>query len=413
MTNVGKPCLLKNSSNITFTRNTNIVEKCSTVKLGNQTTYKTMKRKHRRGNRKRTKHINKSLRFLGVNAAGIFSKWTTFKKILYELEPAVFFIEETKCKVKGKLKLDNYCIYEQIRDIDPTKKGQVGGGLALGCKSVLQPMWVRDGGKDVEALSVNIFVVNMKIRCCVAYGCQETAPWERKQLFWNYLDEEVMLANQDGAGFVLQFDGNLWAGSGVIPGDPRPQNRNGKLFQLFLARNNLTVVNSLKLCKGIITRIRNLQNGKSELSTLDFFVVCSKILPHIKQMVIDEAKIYVLTNYSQVRKGGKSKDSDHLTEYMDLDFKIKPNKPKRVELFNFKNQNAQKYFKHITSETTQFTDCFEKDISLTEKLVKWKRVLNNHIKKAFPMIRLRNNKKIKTKASTFIDKKIQQAWKSK
>ena len=98
---------------------------------------------------------------------------------------------------------------------------------------------------------------DMKIRCCVAYGFQENAIVEKKTVFWDYLDEEVVRASKSGAGLVLHFDGNLWAGEKIIPGDPRPQNRNGKLFEEFLTRNpHLSVVNALPLCKGLITRRR-------------------------------------------------------------------------------------------------------------------------------------------------------------
>ena len=43
-------------------------------------------KKVRRGRRKSTKNISKSLRFLGVNAAGLKSKLNTFKKVLKELQ---------------------------------------------------------------------------------------------------------------------------------------------------------------------------------------------------------------------------------------------------------------------------------------------------------------------------------------
>ena len=83
----------------------------------------------------------------------------------------------------------------------------------------------------------------------------------------------------------MQFDGNLWAGNNIIPGDPRCQNRNGKYFEQFLSRNSkLTVVNSLSQCEGLITRSRN-KNGILEESILDFFVVCDKILPFVEKMV--------------------------------------------------------------------------------------------------------------------------------
>ena len=235
---------------------------------------KTSKRKIRRGKRKNSKNFIKALRFLGVNAAGINSKKTSFKKVISDLNPSVFFIEETKNKETGKLKVDNYIVFEKVRD-----NGGGGGGVAIGCVKDLHPALVRAGGDDVEALSIDIFLKNMKIRCCVAYGPQENELVEKKNAFWIFLDEEVFAAKNAGNGFILQCDGNLWAGKGIIPGDPRAQNKNGKLFEEFLSRNSLTVVNSLPLCEGLITR-RRLKNGISEESILDFFVVCSIVLPY-------------------------------------------------------------------------------------------------------------------------------------
>ena len=36
-------------------------------------------------------------------------------------------------------------------------------------------------------------------------------------------------------------------------------------------------------------------------------------------MAIDEDKKHILTTYEQVRKGGKATDTDHATEYIDID----------------------------------------------------------------------------------------------
>ena len=239
-----------------------------------------------------------------------------------------------------------------------TRKNKEGGGLALGCLKSLSPVWVREGDDMVEAISVDIFIKNLKIRCCAAYGPQETDLNERKSEFWEYLYNEVVFARNSGAGLVLHFDGNLWAGNSIIPGDPRPQNRNGKLFQEFLQTNpHLTVVNSLPLCEGLITRRRYKDNTLEE-SVLDFFVVCDLVLPHITRMVIDDSKNHILTNFKPARDGGKAVDSDHLTEYMDLNLKITHEKPARDELYNFKNKEAQIKFKNLTSETKDFTNCF-------------------------------------------------------
>ena len=48
--------------------------------------------------------------------------------------------------------------------------------------------------------------------------------------FWDYLNKEVQNAAKDGAGLIIQMDGNLWAGDRIIKGDLKVQNQNGKIF---------------------------------------------------------------------------------------------------------------------------------------------------------------------------------------
>ena len=62
-------------------------------------------------------------------------------------------------------------------------------------------------------------------------------------------------------------------------------------------------------------------------------------------MVIDVDRKYVLTNYKQARNGGKAADSDHATEFINVDLKLSFDKPERRELWNFKNKEAKEKFK--------------------------------------------------------------------
>ena len=55
-------------------------------------------RKIKRERRKSARNVSNSLRFLVVNAAGLRSKILTFKKVIAELKPSVFFVEETNFK---------------------------------------------------------------------------------------------------------------------------------------------------------------------------------------------------------------------------------------------------------------------------------------------------------------------------
>ena len=378
------------------------VENHNLNKMKQKKIRKPVKPKIRRGKRRSLKRFKKSLRFLGVNAAGLKSKLLSFKKVLADLKPSVFFIQESKYKDAGQLKVgNNFIIYELLRE------NKSGGGLALGCAKDLNPAWVREGNDQVEALSVDIFPKNMKIRCCVAYGPQENDNIEKKEAFWNYLDNEVSEAKRVGAGFILQFDGNLWAGNNVLPGDPRPQNRNGKLFEEFLERNpNLSIVNALPQCQGLITRSRA-KDGILEESILDFFVVCSAILPFVTGMFIDDKKQHILTNYSQVRNGGKAIDSDHFTQYMDVNLEVCKEQPERQEMFNFKDNESQEAFRILTSETSAFSECFKGNIPLLQKVGKWRKVLESYCHKSFKKIRIKKNKiqPINKSISSLIDKR--------
>ena len=56
--------------------------------------------------------------------------------------------------------------------------------------------------------------------------------------FWEYLNTEVQNAAVEGAGFILQMDGNLWAGENIMKGDLNIQNQNGKIFEQFFSNKS-------------------------------------------------------------------------------------------------------------------------------------------------------------------------------
>ena len=109
-------------------------------------------------------------------------------------------------------------------------------------------------------------------------------------------------------------------------------------------------------------------------------------------MVIDVDKRYILTYYKAIKMGGKARDSDHATEYLDLDLRFGKERPQRHELWNFKNKEAQQKFKTLTSETEDFSNCFENNLPVLKQIENWRNIFEMHCKKAFKKVRITNKK---------------------
>ena len=59
-------------------------------------------------------------------------------------------MQETKCSQVGQISLDGFYTYEHVRT------NKEGGGVALSAHKDLQPTFISDGGKGVEAIPVDI-----------------------------------------------------------------------------------------------------------------------------------------------------------------------------------------------------------------------------------------------------------------
>ena len=161
------------------------------------------------------------------------------------------------------------------------------------------------------------------------------------------------------------------------------------------------------MCEGVITRIRN-KDGIEEKSALDFFIVCSPVLPYITKMVIDVDKKHILTNYSQAKQGGKATDSDHFTEYMDLNLQLVSSKPERKEIYNFKDTKSQETFHKMTSNTKEFSNCFQNNLPIHVQVQNWRRMLKSYCQNILKKIRINGKKRSKplnVKISALIDER--------
>ena len=280
-----------------------------------------------------------------------------------------------------------------------TKSG--GGGLCIGVHKDLQPVWISQGDDEVECLAVEIWVNEFPIRIVNGYGPQAGDSSERKRMFWEFMEREVTNAIVAGAGFILQMDGNCHLGEEIIKNDPNIQNLNGKLFCEFLERNpHLTIINSLPLCEGTITRMRKTSRGMGK-SVLDVFVACDKIVPYVTRMVVDEKREKVLTNYRKFKQIGRIIESDHNPIFLFLSLKFSKLINERITVYQFRNKESQQLFKMLTSNTKDFTNCFNNNLSFEEQTTNWRQVLENFFKNHLKRLELLTSSRRRPQKSIF------------
>ena len=67
----------------------------------------------RRGRRKRKSKNEEKMNILGANSAGIINKTESFKRNISLFKPGVFFFQESKVPRKGKLKVNDFIIFQR------------------------------------------------------------------------------------------------------------------------------------------------------------------------------------------------------------------------------------------------------------------------------------------------------------
>ena len=116
-------------------------------------------------------------------------------------------------------------------------------------------------------------------------------------------------------------------------------------------------------------------------------------------------KKHILTNYTQVKKGGRAVDSDHVPMELNIDLKMLPTRPTRVTMFNFKNGQGRERFKQLTTDTTEFTECFISMQPLQDQCDKRHKTVMSYCQNLFPKIRVRTKRAKRSAADKLIQKR--------
>ena len=156
-------------------------------------------------------------------------------------------------KKKGLITLPGFQVFEL-----PKSENRVGGLLTAIDDKLCPGVITADESSSIEIMTVQIRTGNYNIRIINAYGPQEDSSDEDINLFWHLLDEEVLSAKDNNCLILIQLDTNAKVGSNIIQGDPHKISGNGRILIELTERHNLTIANSLNICKGAITREKKL-----------------------------------------------------------------------------------------------------------------------------------------------------------
>ena len=106
------------------------------------------------------------LTVLTTNANGMKKKIESLKYLVDYFNVGVFTLQETNYSKRGKVKIDNFEIFEAFRKKD-------GGGTMIGAHKSLEPILIQEYSDDFELVVIEIKIEGKEIRMISGYGPQE------------------------------------------------------------------------------------------------------------------------------------------------------------------------------------------------------------------------------------------------
>ena len=355
-----------------------------------------MKSKHNKG------ITNIKLSLLGTNANGLMNKMDSLKQAISEVMPSIITLQETKVRKLGSVKLKGFQVFEKIRI------GGTGGGLLTAVDQNLSPVLISTGqDEESEVLTVQAKVGHHDVRIINAYGPQEDDGSNKVYKFWQEIEQEIVSAKDENCLLILQMDANAKIGKENLKGDPNNSSANGRLLLDVVERQNLTIVNTLDICKGVITRER-VTSATVEKSVIDYVIVCSDMKNYLEAMLVDDDRIHVLTKYAGTKGCKKKVLSDH--NILVCKFSILFNRfvnTVRREFFKLKDKEGQELFLKETSSSQALANSFSENRTFPHNTNVFFKSLNGCIQKCFTKIRIRTNEKVGTdRVSSLVEEKL-------
>ena len=113
---------------------------------------------------------------------------------------------------------------------------------------------------------------------------------------------------------------------------------------------------------------------------------------HMIECHIDDKRDHVLTKISKTKQGIKRTESDHNSIITKFNLKVEEKEnTRKIEIFNFKDENGLKRFKEITSNSVALSSIFDSKKSVEKQAKQFLKTLKGLLHKCFKKIKIKEN----------------------
>ena len=272
------------------------------------------------------------------------------------------------------------------------RKEKSGGGIEIMIRKNMEnrTVIVSEGNQDVEELTIRTETKKRTINIISMYGKIEGRESNEKiKEQFSHIKELIKTIENSGEDYILIGDLNAKIGNKEdgIKGNKEGKNNAGKALLKLEEEVKGVIVNKTRKCNGLWTRVNT--QKENEKSVLDYVLTNESIFEDIKEMKIDEEKLYRLTKY----KGREIKETDHNTMIIEINDEVIKQKKEKQYRWNTKSKKGWLKYEKDTENNKELDSTWKNDKNIPKEWKDWKRVMYNIFDKTFGKIRLTGKQK--------------------
>ena len=308
----------------------------------------------------------KKCKVMYINIRGLKSKVESLKEILLDENPEIVGLTETMLDEADVIDIEGYTVHRNDRN-------GIGGGVLLAVKIDLKGLIVQEckDSEEGESLWMSMGNTKMNLRMGIVYNPQESRTKKNKlKKVYQSMEREVKKAKEKKQSVLLMGDFNCKVGD-AINGNKGEVSNGGRMLLEMMNRNNLTMANGTKTCKGLWTR----QCGM-ERSVLDYIILDDNQIKHVQGLVIVEEK--KMAPYRRIIENGVSRmiHSDHNTMMLKIDLLMEDRDAVNTRQRKTMDNRAYVQFRKLVNEE-KVSQIWEEGFDIQETYDKWNETVMN------------------------------------